>query len=140
MTAEQTNRSRPRSRPRWSEAKKKAILERDGVYCRYCGAGPLHFRWGWPWHGRGVRLYLGQIQFDHVVPFSKGGSHDLENLVVCCRRCNLSKHDGPAADLLEPASLSLLPHRMPHYRPQPSAADLARRDAALGALAKRETA
>lgn len=30
---------------------------------------------------------------DHRVPLSKGGLHDVENLVVACERCNLSKHD-----------------------------------------------
>lgn len=31
--------------------------------------------------------------FDHVVPLSKGGKHELSNLVVCCHRCNSQKID-----------------------------------------------
>lgn len=30
---------------------------------------------------------------DHLVPISKGGVHGLVNVVVCCSRCNFSKHD-----------------------------------------------
>lgn len=30
---------------------------------------------------------------DHVVPVSRGGRHEPENVVAACRRCNSSKHD-----------------------------------------------
>lgn len=33
------------------------------------------------------------MQVDHVVPMSKGGDHDVSNLVVCCSKCNKSKKD-----------------------------------------------
>ena len=33
------------------------------------------------------------MQVDHVIPMSKGGDHDLSNLVVCCSKCNKSKGD-----------------------------------------------
>jgi len=29
---------------------------------------------------------------DHVVPLSRGGAHDMSNLVIACASCNLSKH------------------------------------------------
>lgn len=28
---------------------------------------------------------------DHVTPYSKGGTNEQSNLVVCCRTCNISK-------------------------------------------------
>ncbi|WP_413468069.1 HNH endonuclease [Glutamicibacter sp. JL.03c] len=28
---------------------------------------------------------------DHVIPYSKGGTHEQSNLIVCCRTCNISK-------------------------------------------------
>jgi hypothetical protein len=31
---------------------------------------------------------------DHVKPFSKGGVHDEQNLVVACNKCNMRKRDG----------------------------------------------
>lgn len=33
------------------------------------------------------------IQIDHVVPISKGGTHSIGNLVPACAECNLSKRD-----------------------------------------------
>lgn len=33
-----------------------------------------------------------QCQSDHVVPLSRGGEHDISNLVVSCRFCNQSKN------------------------------------------------
>jgi hypothetical protein len=51
------------------------IFARDNYTCQYCGE-------------RGKRL-----ECDHVVPVSKGGSHDNSNLVTACFKCNRSKRD-----------------------------------------------
>lgn len=51
------------------------IFQRDSYTCRYCGA-------------RG-----GRLECDHVVPVSRGGSHDDSNLVTACESCNRSKRD-----------------------------------------------
>ena len=52
----------------------------------------------WARSVRQVRCYLcgrwtprAQRQVDHVMPLSKGGKHEAENLTVLCARCNLSK-------------------------------------------------
>ena len=46
---------------------------RDGRQCRYCGSDeePLHI--------------------DHIIPRKRGGTHDLDNLQVLCKACNLRK-------------------------------------------------
>lgn len=31
------------------------------------------------------------LQWDHVVPLSRGGTHSIGNLIAACRNCNLSK-------------------------------------------------
>lgn len=48
------------------------IIERDGYHCINCGATK-------------------NLSVDHIVPISKGGSDDLDNLQMLCRSCNSSK-------------------------------------------------
>ena len=55
----------------WS-ALRSTVFARDKYACRYCGA-----------HGR--------LECDHVVPLSRGGRSDLENLVTACLPCNRRK-------------------------------------------------
>lgn len=51
------------------------VIIRDKRICRYCSK----------------ELELPEITIDHVKPQALGGRHDLENLVVACKRCNSSK-------------------------------------------------
>ncbi|MBL8064955.1 MAG: HNH endonuclease [Chthonomonadaceae bacterium] len=50
------------------------VLARDGYTCQYCGVKK-------------------DLTIDHVVPRWCGGPHTWENLVACCRKCNLKKGD-----------------------------------------------
>lgn len=58
----------------WSIGRKRreAIYARDGGSCVYCGSPE-------------------KLTLDHVVPQSRGGPHDDENLVTCCKSCNTKK-------------------------------------------------
>jgi len=64
------------------------LFERDEWICRYCGD----------------RITAETATLDHVVPVSKGGTSDPENLATCCFICNSIKsgrtYDEAAADLL----------------------------------------
>jgi hypothetical protein len=59
-------------RDEWSRKNYAAAYERDGSVCRYCGS-------------------TDDLTVDHVVPRARGGSDNLENLAVACRRCNSRK-------------------------------------------------
>lgn len=52
---------------------RRAVFGRDGNKCQYCG-GPAE-------------------SLDHVTPRSRGGEHSWENVVACCRACNVRKGD-----------------------------------------------
>ena len=53
---------------------KQLVWQRDGGKCVECGA----------------RDYL---EFDHIIPASKGGANTVRNVQLLCRRCNLKKAD-----------------------------------------------
>jgi hypothetical protein len=48
------------------------VMERDRYACTYCGSDK-------------------QLEADHILPLSRGGSNDFVNLATACRSCNLSK-------------------------------------------------
>lgn len=56
-------------------ATRAAVMLRDAFTCQYCGETP----------GRHL------LTVDHVLPRSRGGSHDWTNLVTACTRCNQKK-------------------------------------------------
>jgi 5-methylcytosine-specific restriction endonuclease McrA len=71
---------------------RRAVFGRDGHRCQYCGeiADSL----------------------DHVTPRSRGGAHSWDNVVACCRRCNLRKGDRmPAEAGLTLSRRPQAPHR-----------------------------
>ena len=58
------------------------VLKRSGSRCELCG----------------VSSREKQIDVDHIVPRSKGGSNDLSNLQALCRTCNAQKRDRDDTD------------------------------------------
>lgn len=58
---------------------RQSLYRRDKFTCIYCGQSSIE---------DGVRLTA-----DHIVPFNKGGTHSIGNLVTCCKKCNSAKCD-----------------------------------------------
>lgn len=71
---------------------KRAVFGRDEHSCQYCGSPAENI--------------------DHVLPRSKGGQHTWDNVVACCRRCNLRKGDRLPAEVgLTLSRRPTVPHR-----------------------------
>jgi 5-methylcytosine-specific restriction endonuclease McrA len=60
------------------------IIMRDGSRCHLCGK----------------KCRPHDIHLDHLVPISRGGSHDESNLRVACAACNVSKQARPMGEQL----------------------------------------
>lgn len=74
----------PRDRHR-RKITRRAVFARDDWTCQYCGT-----RTG--------------LTVDHVIPRSKGGSSEWDNIVACCAPCNRRKGDRlPAQANMHPA-------------------------------------
>ena len=51
------------------------VFKRDKFTCQYCGRSGV------------------ELEADHIVPKSKGGSNDIDNLITACKACNRGKRD-----------------------------------------------
>jgi len=67
---------------------RRAVFARDQQLCQYCGTA-----------AEGI---------DHVIPRSRGGEHVWENVVACCRPCNVRKGDRYLHDIVG-MSLNIAP-------------------------------
>lgn len=62
-------RTAPDGGRRLTESRRFLVLRRDRYRCVFCGRG-------------------GRLEVDHIVPWSAGGSDEMDNLRTLCRDCN----------------------------------------------------
>jgi 5-methylcytosine-specific restriction endonuclease McrA len=67
---------------------RKNVCIRDDNTCQYCAK----------------KLPLVELTIDHVMPRSRGGKNEWDNLVACCKKCNQKK----GSKTPEEASMTLL--------------------------------
>jgi hypothetical protein len=53
------------------------VVRRDNYTCQHCGK----------------HLKDNEVEFDHLIPFAKGGSSDEHNIRLTCHACNADKSD-----------------------------------------------
>jgi hypothetical protein len=86
-------------------AQKRLLIERDGHHCRLCGMPVIRAE---------VRNYLGRIygqalpwgntnatqhaafqlfwlQYDHLLPYARGGTNEVDNVFIACAACNYGR-------------------------------------------------
>lgn len=95
-------RPRPRNP---TAATQRQVKERDGHFCRFCGiptidravrkriaaAYPEEARWGRFNHAQHAAFQCMQLQYDHMLPNSRGGDSGADNIVVTCGPCNFGR-------------------------------------------------
>ena len=55
-----------------SQTTKKIVYSRDGGICQCCGGSE-------------------SLEYDHIIPYSCGGTSDTSNIQLLCKKCNRSK-------------------------------------------------
>lgn len=58
------------------------VFRRDNYTCQYCGRSNKNV----------------ELQVDHIIPVSKGGTNDITNLITSCRECNIGKGNTELTD------------------------------------------
>ena len=72
---------------------RRAVAERAGFCCEYCLSQ--------------LKFSVDSLSVEHIVPRSRGGRDDLENLGLACQRCN--NHKFTAAEAPDPLSGEFVP-------------------------------
>lgn len=66
------------------KAVRDAVIARDGLACRRCGIAVKRA-------AQGEAYSPDQLHLDHAIPWAEGGGHTVENLIVSCAQCNLTR-------------------------------------------------
>lgn len=97
------------------------VWERDDWTCQYCGrdlwmpfalwkrAGTFPFYW-FNEKGRTSVSQEFRPTVDHLVPKSKGGKWEMDNLVTACFPCNLARGNGDIPPFMKAGSVLDLRH------------------------------
>jgi DnaD/phage-associated family protein len=94
-----------------------AVIERDKCKCQHCGKQGVR-----PFPEASVVIDPEDdtpFEFDHMVPRTRGGSHDVDNLLLSCRRCNRSRNARELSQEIRDNSDSNINTSPPHYPTPP---------------------
>lgn len=82
-----------------------ALIKRDGFHCRFCGIPVIRaevrtliqraYPEALPWTSGNANQHAGfqalWLTYDHLLPHSRGGSSELDNMLVACQPCNCGR-------------------------------------------------
>lgn len=71
---------------KWSISKQLKVYSKTNFKCAYCGKD-LDFE---P-HKLSCGVHTYNFAIDHLIPKSKGGTNETQNLLPCCKSCNSKK-------------------------------------------------
>jgi hypothetical protein len=77
-------------RKQLSKRKRFEIFKRDEFTCQYCGGHPP----------------IVVLHVDHIIPVSKNGGNEMENLITSCSDCNLGKSNIELSKITNPIRLN----------------------------------
>lgn len=86
-------------------ATERRLIARDGYNCRFCGIPLIRgetrrliqaayqeaLRWGGGNKDKHTAFQAMEMHFDHMLPRSRGGSREIENMLVTCAPCNCGR-------------------------------------------------
>lgn len=100
----------------------KAVIARDGYHCRFCGIPVIHpdirrllarmypraVEWGRTNATQHAAFQCMWLQFDHILPNSRGGASSLDNVVIACAACNFGRMEATLdeARLMHPLKMA----------------------------------
>jgi hypothetical protein len=106
-----------------SISERQALIERYGYNCAFCRiplirkevriafgrAYPSAAYWGIATAAAHAAFQCMWLQYDHVLPHSRGGDNSVENLVLTCAGCNYGRMSSTLAEvgLIDPRSRDL---------------------------------
>ena len=90
-----------------NSSEKNKLHQRDGFHCRFCGVPlirkevriaikniyPESLQWGTKNIEQHSAFQAMWLQYDHLLPHSRGGNNDLDNIVITCAPCNYGRTD-----------------------------------------------
>ena len=101
----------------------RALIERDGYRCRFCGIPviraeiriamrkhyPDALEWGNSNSEQHAAFQCMWLQYDHILPHSRGGRTDLDNLAITCSGCNYGRGEYTLEEvgLIDPRTRSI---------------------------------
>ena len=88
-----------------TKKQKAELIDRDGHQCRFCGIPviraeirtamrkqyPNELNWGSSNSEQHAAFQCMWLQYDHILPHSRGGCTNLDNLVIACSGCNYGR-------------------------------------------------